>query len=332
MRYRKRKKGEEGITLIALVITIIILLILAGVAIVMLSGENGILKKAAEAKTETESAQIAEEATLTDMELTTFFLTNNMKYKCRNGYITGFTLNSSEVNESVKDFEDDMETLGYKVNYKYSYTISKDLGEDIAIDESEKATMKIATGMSVQKDGKTIARTIVFGDTNCNGKVDASDTSFFNLYLSGHKEMKNLGPIKYAMDINCNNKINGRDLGLLNNFTLRGNEKIDQNRYVSDIKNMTIDEESYLRFKYTWDIEENNMYEIEYEEKTDTYNFRMKSSEAVKVEDLMNAIPENGKIKRNEEDVATTDNVQNGDKVIYVYNEKEVYVGDIILN
>lgn len=35
---------REGITLIALVITIIILLILAGVAIVTLTGENGILR------------------------------------------------------------------------------------------------------------------------------------------------------------------------------------------------------------------------------------------------------------------------------------------------
>ena len=42
-------KNEKGITLIALVITIIVLLILAGVAISMLSGENGILKKAAKA-------------------------------------------------------------------------------------------------------------------------------------------------------------------------------------------------------------------------------------------------------------------------------------------
>ena len=38
----KKIKGEKGITLIALVITIIVLLILAGVSISMLTGENGI--------------------------------------------------------------------------------------------------------------------------------------------------------------------------------------------------------------------------------------------------------------------------------------------------
>ena len=39
-------KNNKGITLIALVVTIIVLLILAGVSIAMLSGDNGILKNA----------------------------------------------------------------------------------------------------------------------------------------------------------------------------------------------------------------------------------------------------------------------------------------------
>ena len=39
-------KGNKGITLIALVITIIVLLILAGVAIAQLSGDNNIVKYA----------------------------------------------------------------------------------------------------------------------------------------------------------------------------------------------------------------------------------------------------------------------------------------------
>ena len=57
-------KKQKGITLIALVITIIVLLILAGVAISMLSGENGILKQAAEAKTETEKQSTLEQIKL----------------------------------------------------------------------------------------------------------------------------------------------------------------------------------------------------------------------------------------------------------------------------
>ena len=45
-------KNNKGITLIALVITIIVLLILAGITIAMLTGENGLLNKANGAKVE----------------------------------------------------------------------------------------------------------------------------------------------------------------------------------------------------------------------------------------------------------------------------------------
>ena len=49
-----RDSKNTGITLIALVITIIVLLILAGISIAMLTGENGLLTKSQEAKTKTE--------------------------------------------------------------------------------------------------------------------------------------------------------------------------------------------------------------------------------------------------------------------------------------
>lgn len=53
-------KNQKGITLIALVITIIVLLILAGVSIAMLTGNNGILTQANNAKTNTAEAQTKE--------------------------------------------------------------------------------------------------------------------------------------------------------------------------------------------------------------------------------------------------------------------------------
>ena len=60
----KRLKENKGITLIALVITIIVLLILAGVAISMLSGENGILNQAARAKQRTGETSVEEQVKL----------------------------------------------------------------------------------------------------------------------------------------------------------------------------------------------------------------------------------------------------------------------------
>ena len=53
---RKQKNRENGITLIALVVTIIVLIILAGVSISMLVGDNGIITQAQKAKLDTEIA------------------------------------------------------------------------------------------------------------------------------------------------------------------------------------------------------------------------------------------------------------------------------------
>ena len=63
-----KNKGNKGITLIALVVTIIVLLILAGVSIAMLTGEGGILKNAKEARKMTDIADIKEQVQMDILE------------------------------------------------------------------------------------------------------------------------------------------------------------------------------------------------------------------------------------------------------------------------
>ena len=60
-------KSNRGITLIALIITIIVLLILAGVSITMISSQDGILNKAVEAKETQERAKVDELANIAYM-------------------------------------------------------------------------------------------------------------------------------------------------------------------------------------------------------------------------------------------------------------------------
>ena len=54
-------KNRKGITLIALIITIIVLLILAGVSINVLTGDNGVLSQASKSKGETDKQSIIED-------------------------------------------------------------------------------------------------------------------------------------------------------------------------------------------------------------------------------------------------------------------------------
>lgn len=57
---KEKLRERRGITLIALAITIIVLLLLASVSIAMLTGENGILTRASEAKVETRGGAVQE--------------------------------------------------------------------------------------------------------------------------------------------------------------------------------------------------------------------------------------------------------------------------------
>lgn len=59
------KRNEKGITLIALIITIIVLLIMAGVSIALVIGDNGIASKAFKAKQETTKEQVRQDIRLT---------------------------------------------------------------------------------------------------------------------------------------------------------------------------------------------------------------------------------------------------------------------------
>ena len=64
MKKTKRKNEQKGITLIALIITIIVLIILAGISIAMISGQNGILNKTADASVQADIAGTKEKIKL----------------------------------------------------------------------------------------------------------------------------------------------------------------------------------------------------------------------------------------------------------------------------
>ena len=62
-----KNRADKGITLVALVITIIILLILAGITLVSLLGENGLLEKVSKASEEDKYARAEEKVKLAVM-------------------------------------------------------------------------------------------------------------------------------------------------------------------------------------------------------------------------------------------------------------------------
>ena len=100
---------NKGITLIALVITIIVLLILAGVSIAMLTGENGILKQAQRAKNETEQAQMEEENILGEYE-------NYLSQYTNGGYVESKGVNAPVLKDGMKLVTYNEETKNWDTN------------------------------------------------------------------------------------------------------------------------------------------------------------------------------------------------------------------------
>ena len=90
--------NKKGITLIALVVTVVVLIILAGVSINAVLGDNGIIKKANQAASVTKEAEVKEAINRTILE---FYLTNDyetledfLKAKAEDGSIDCVTKNA----------------------------------------------------------------------------------------------------------------------------------------------------------------------------------------------------------------------------------------------
>ncbi len=64
----RRNKKQKGVTLIALIITIIVLIILAGVAVNALVGENAIITQTQKAKADTKQGKRNEQGGLLSLE------------------------------------------------------------------------------------------------------------------------------------------------------------------------------------------------------------------------------------------------------------------------
>ncbi len=114
MDYSMKIRERKGITLIALVVTIIVLLILAGISITMLTGQNGILNRAQEAKNKTEQAKEDEKEKLQGYEDiinkykdlpkgegTTPYLPNDMFWYKEGDLSTGLVIKDFNNNEYV---------------------------------------------------------------------------------------------------------------------------------------------------------------------------------------------------------------------------------------
>ena len=122
--FKLKTNKANGITLIALVVTIIVLLILAGISISMLSGDNGILQRAATAKTETEIGQ--------EKEIIALAYNSALSKKVDNGnstVVTAEDLNTELANQGATATGSTTIVVTFENGHKYSINGTGNIGE-----------------------------------------------------------------------------------------------------------------------------------------------------------------------------------------------------------
>ena len=259
----KLKNTNKGITLIALVITIIVLLILAGVAIATITGENGILTKAVAAKEKTSEAEAKEVVQLEAMGS----IDDNGKFN-----IEYFKTNvKKNLGLTDTDIVDNGNTV--TVTYKgYDVEIDKTTGE-LVLPLEPTEVGKIVTGKNkiytnTTDDGKTLTAVIPVG----YGVMERLDNISEGLVITDNFEndgnefvwipvetavagSETQGTTTKAMAVNMGTEENPKYRGLLYNFDANGSNVISgctdltstSNREPAILSDYDTDTKTYLK-------------------------------------------------------------------------------------
>ena len=252
-----KNKKERGITLIALVVTIIVLIILAGVSINLLFGNFGVVTKAKEAKNKMEAAQYEEELKMCVLELQADAVTNGTEFSME-------TIRKNLV-EKVKKVEN---TTDIEFPTKESATKSegKYKGYEFYIDEKYVVHVENKKTGEIEKTDKTEPAdfTIKAENTEKGLKITQTPTDTENKYEYYVKKSTDSNYTKYDSNIIANlpdgiydikviayNKAGNPKVVELKSFEVKKEVKKEVKRTnisAQDIKN---DPETYYGLKVT---------------------------------------------------------------------------------
>ena len=223
---KKLLENRKGITLIALVITVIVLLILAGVTIAILTGDNGILTQANNARQETE---ISREKEVINLALTA------AKTK-----VNGENFTKKELQEQLDNIEGQRKTEVYDYIEKYQiyfkesrryYEIDKDGNvENIQVTNGEKI-LKVKCINSNNKvlgeyeykilnDNYLIEAPVIKGYQSINEKINGYTTENIEVIQKYYLVLQDDNFLNFAPIDNVGNVV--EDLKLAVAYTVTG--------------------------------------------------------------------------------------------------------------
>ena len=154
----KLQKFNNGVTLIALVITIIVLLILAGVTIAMLTGDNGILTKATKAQISTELSSYKEQLELYKTAKTA----ENMEFEPVS--LTAGKVNLS-YNTKSEEETGNIKTIMPDITNEY-YEIVEVIKGELILNTTDKNMIKVAQSLGIEVNPYDIEDGVLLSSEN----------------------------------------------------------------------------------------------------------------------------------------------------------------------
>ena len=178
-----KRLNNKGITLIALVITIIVLLILAGVTIATLTGDNGILTRATEASEETQRAEAIEKAKL-DISVWKADKVSNGEDSTLTDSIVQQILTGKDYVDGEPGTTSFVSITGYTISYADLYdrisTIAEEKAEgtvfleNTTLQDDYGNTIKVPEGFKIANDSATDVTVGVVIEDATEGKTKGS--------------------------------------------------------------------------------------------------------------------------------------------------------------
>ena len=237
----KQKNKQEGITLIALIVTIIVLIVLAGVSISMVVGDNGIITQAQRAKEETDLSIRKESSTLTDYEdlMEGKFVEIKQTQDTNPGNMEGSgTQNNPYIINSIEDlvsFANLVKEGNTFINQYVQLGISLDFYEDKSYvdlnkkyilnntingyEESENGEKTLKELLTTGQGWLSIGNTIDSDNQNFEGTFEGNNKVIKNLYMAQSTQessviglfANNKGIIQNLKVLNAQIEVNGKD-------------------------------------------------------------------------------------------------------------------------
>ena len=244
----KSMKKQNGITLVALVVTIVVLLILAGITIMYTMGDNSIFKKAQEAKNKTEQAIQNEQEYMNSID--------NMVNEYLNGTGNGGTSTPTEpTDEPIENIKSDWTTIE-KIAKEIAKdnTITSETEEVKVVVEGKRYTIKPGDIFEVEYNGEVkrvrvlgfkhddLVDQTVYGGTHEKASISFEFLDFMtgDTYMSMNTTNTNengWGATQLRKDINgytTNDAIQNRAIGGLG-------VKLNNKNYIKQVKKKYIE-------------------------------------------------------------------------------------------